>query len=333
VAKKSDATIAPPSPSRQIAFHQLLVAARKSWLMDALKEALKEAPPKVVKEQLAAYVPEDVQKILAAAGVRDEHVFPVPAVLEAKPTLIGYYRLLIGLPQKSFYKGSTGMGQFKSMEERGLLVPKRRPDLEGFCTAMASGLAELVRQMSPQISKEDVRELPLLTLGQKFQGGNNNTIGKLATLNVFVAVSELLKEHVQTEDAKKITIKNASGRKVVVALASDPDIRIQEEFEPGQLRNKVAIEIKGGTDESNVHNRVGEAEKSHIKAKKKDFRDYWTLISLTGLSADNIAKVKSESPTTNSWFDVAQVLAREGADWTEFSSRLADVAGIPLKKG
>ena len=71
--------IRPISPSRQVAFHQLLVAARKSWLMDALKEALREAPPKIIKEQLATYVPQDAQQLLAAAGVRDEHVFPVPA--------------------------------------------------------------------------------------------------------------------------------------------------------------------------------------------------------------------------------------------------------------
>lgn len=297
--------------------------------MDALKEALKAAPPNTVKEQLATYVPQDVQQILAAAGVRDEHVFPVPVVLAAKPTLIGYYRLLLGIPQKSFYKGGTGMGQFKSMESRGLLKPNKRPDLEGFCTAMAHSLAELVRQMSPQFSTRDVGELPLLTLGSQFQGGNNNTIGKQATLDVFVSVSELVKNHIQSEDTRTITLTNASGRKVVIALASDPDIRIQEEFEPGQLRNKVAIEIKGGTDISNAHNRAGEAEKSHQKAKNQGFRDFWTLISKAGLNVD---KLKSESPTTNSWFDVAQVLAREGADWIEFSSRLADAAGIPLKK-
>jgi hypothetical protein len=298
--------------------------------MDALKEALKEASPLTVKQQLGIYVPQDVQKILAAAGIRDEHVFPVPAVLEAKPTLIGYYRLLLGIPQKSFYKGGTGMGQFKSMEERGLLKPNRRPDLEGFCSSMAERIAELVRQISPPLSPRDVSDLPLLTLGQKFQGGNNNTIGKLATLNVFIAISELLKDHILSEDNQKITIKNASGRKVFVALASDPDISIQEEFENGQLRNKVAIEIKGGTDISNVHNRVGEAEKSHIKAKKKDFRDYWTLISLTGVT--DLAKLRSESPGTNSWFDVAQVLAREGDDWDDFSSRFAEAVGIPLKR-
>jgi hypothetical protein len=99
--------------------------------MDALKEALQVADPALVKKQLSIYVPSYAQQILAAAGVRDEHVFPVPAVLEAKPTLVGYYRLLLGVPQKSFYKGGTGMGQFKSMEARGLLRPNKRPEPRG----------------------------------------------------------------------------------------------------------------------------------------------------------------------------------------------------------
>ena len=111
----SNPLIPPLSPSRQVTFHQLLVAARKSWLKDALKEALKKAPPKTVKDQLSTYVPADVQQTLAAAGVRDEHVFPVPVVLEIKPTLIGYYRLLLGIPQKTFYRSGTRMGQFKGM--------------------------------------------------------------------------------------------------------------------------------------------------------------------------------------------------------------------------
>jgi hypothetical protein len=325
--RMSAKSIKAPSPSRQIAFHQLLVAARKSWLLDALHDALNSADPNIVKKQLSMYVPADVQKVLATSGIRDEQVFPVPAVLEAKPTVVGYYRLLLGVPQKTFYKGDTGMGRFKSMETRGLLKPDKRPDLEGFCAAMAGSLAEMVRRMTPQMSKRDVIELPLLTLGSQFQGANNNVIGKQATLDVFLSVSELVKDHTTSQDERGITIQNASGRKVVIALASDPDIRIQEEFD-GQLRNKVAIEIKGGTDVSNAHNRAGEAEKSHQKAKKEGFRDYWTIISKAGL---NIEKLKSESPTTNDWFDVAQVLAREGEDWNMFKSRFADAAGIPLK--
>jgi hypothetical protein len=68
--------------------------------------------------------------------------------LEKKPTLVGYYRLLLGISQKRFYRKGTDMGPFKSMETRGLFNPKKRPSLERFCTVMADNLAELVRQIS-----------------------------------------------------------------------------------------------------------------------------------------------------------------------------------------
>ena len=292
--------------SRQVIFHQVLVATRKTALMDALSEALGEIDPKVLKEQITKYAPADAQRILAASGIRDEHVFPAPVVLEKKPTLIAYYRLLLGMSQKRFYRKGTGMSPYKGMESRGLINAKTAAGLDHFCTVMSGHLAELVRQISPKITARDIAELPLLTLGAQLYGSNNNAIGQKATLNVFVSVAEIVKDFIVNQDGKTITITNASKRKVVLALSTDPDIRIQEEFE-GKLRNKVAIEIKGGTDISNAHNRAGEAEKSHQKARKQGFRDFWTLISKTGLSMD---KLKQESPTTNSWFDVAQVLAQ-----------------------
>ena len=304
----------------------MLVAARKTVLMDALSEVLSQLEPTVTKKQILAYVPADTQKILAAAGIRDEHIFPVPSVLEKKPTLVGYYRLVLGISQKRFYRKGTGMGPFKSMETRGLFNPKKRPDLDRFCTVMAENLAELVRQISPKITARDVSELPLLTLGAQLYGSNNNAIGKQATLDVFLSVIEIVKNFIVSQDNTKITVHNASKRKVIIALSSDPDIKIQEEFE-GKLRNILAIEIKGGTDVSNAHNRAGEAEKSHRKAKKQDFRDYSTIISLFGVDP---TMLQQESPTTNSWFDVAQVLAREGNDWKEFRSRFAGAVGIPL---
>jgi len=60
----------PPGASRQIGFHQLLVAARKKYFMDALSDALATLDQNTVKTQIAKYVPADVQKLLAAAGLR-----------------------------------------------------------------------------------------------------------------------------------------------------------------------------------------------------------------------------------------------------------------------
>ena len=313
------------SPARQVIFHQMLVAARRTVLMDALSEALSGVDPAVTKEQIVKYVPSDVQRILAASGIRDEHVFPVPAILELKPTLVGYYRLLLVISQKRFYRAGSGMSGVKGMEMRGVVAAKNPPDLDRFCSVMTEHLAELVRQISPTISARDVSDLPLLTLGAQLYGSNNNAIGKRATLDVFLAIGEIVGPYIVSKEVNRFILRNASIRKVLVSLSADPDIRVQEEFGK-KLRNITAIEIKGGTDVSNAHNRAGEAEKSHRKAKRQDFRDYWTMISLAGVDK---SLLEQESPTTNSWFDVAQVLARKGPDWDEFRSRFAGAVGIP----
>jgi len=323
-----DHPIAAPDASRQIAFHQLLVSARKTWLIDALAEALGRIDPAQLKDELLQFVPPEAQRLLARSGIRDEHVFPTPVVLVAAPTLVGYYRLLLGIPQKTFYGGGTGMGPFRSMEMRGTLNDRQRASLPDFCRAMCAALNDLVRQLSPTVTARDIQELPLLTLGSFFQGANNVLIGKQATRDVFLSIKEIVKRSLVEHQPQKMIVVNASGRHVILKLGSDPDIRVEEDFS-GTLRRKVAIEIKGGTDRSNAHNRAGEAEKSHQKAKREGFRDFWTIIAKKGI---NVEKLRGESPTTNSWFDVAQVLGRAGPDWDDFCSRMADVVGIPLRK-
>jgi XcyI restriction endonuclease len=327
----------PPSAARQVRFYQLLVAARKQWFIDALSEALGQVDQNIIKEQIRDYVPADVQKILAAAGLRDEYVFPVPAVIAAKPSLVGYYRLLLGAPQKSFYKGSTGMGRFKNMEDLGTLSKKQQPYLTVFCRSMAKPLAELVSQI-PKITERDLRELPLLTYGAQLQGSNNTQIGKTAMNEVFVAVTEIVKSHIieapvklaAGQREKKLFLKNASGRTVVITLSHDPDLCVQELMENNRPNSKVAIEVKGGTDVSNAHNRAGEAEKSHQKARKVwGFAEFWTIISTQGVE---VFKLQRESPTTNRWFDVGEILARKGGDWNDFRQRLAGACGIPVSE-
>jgi hypothetical protein len=317
----------PPSSSRQIIFHELLVAARKTWLIDALRDGLKAINQNELKRQLMQYVPEDVQKILATSGVRDELVFPTPILLEAKPSLVGYYRLLLGAPQKWFHASGTGLGRFKGMELRGVVSPSQKAGLPGFCEAMSKELAHLVRRASSPLGERDITELPLLTIGSQFQGSNNTKIGKQAVASAFVAVTGIVKHHILSQSERELVIRNSAGRRVRIQLGSDPDIGIEEEFGT-TWRKKVAIEIKGGTDRSNAHNRVGEAEKSHQKARASHFRDFWTIISKRGL---DMRKITEESPTTTSWYDAIQVLGQSGEDWDDFRSRFCEVVGIPIE--
>ena len=303
------------------------MAARKKWFLDALSEALGQLEPAMVKAQIGEYVPPQAQKALAVAGLRDEHVFPLPIVLEAKPSLVGYYRLLLGASQKAFYKGSTRMGAFKSMEEAGTINDKQAVKLPDFCKAMAVPMAEMVCQIST-LTERDLRELPLLTFGAQLQGFNNTQIGKKAMHDVYATITAIVAKHIVRTEPTRLTLKNSSGRTVFIDRAHDPDVSIYEEM-GNQLHSKVAIEVKGGTDVSNAHNRAGEAEKSHLKAKKKGFRDFWTIISKHGLE---LAKLKQESQTTTEWFDVTALLARKGEDWEAFQARLAGAVGIPINK-
>ena len=298
------------------------------WLKDAMARTLRKIDPDVLRQELGQLVPADTSQILAASGIRDEYVFPVPVLLEAEPTLVGYYRLLLGSPRKGFYAAATGMTAFKSMEEKGTLSDRQRARLSAFCRAMCEELANLVRQISPQVTRRDIDELPLLTLGSMLQGANNVRIGEEAKQSVFVLVREIVKAYIVEETADRITIKNAANRRVIISFGADPDICVHEEFH-GKLRARVAVEIKGGTDVSNAHNRAGEAEKSHQKARNKDFRDFWTIIAKKGLVMQTLIQ---ESPTTTSWFDVAQILGRNGPDWNDFHSRLAGEVGIPIEQ-
>jgi hypothetical protein len=325
-AAPPSAIIETPDHTRQLRFHQLLLGARKVWLRDALSDALAAADPNAVKADIARLVPPDAQAILAVAGIRDEQVFPTRTVLSHAPALLAYYRLLLGMPRKSFYASGTGRGIFHSMEEWGRMTGGQDAKLDALIVVMTAALAELVRQVSPGITSRDVDELPLLTLGSQLQGANNNVIGQTGTREVFLAIRSIVEHAIVSETDAELVMENASKRRVLNTLAADPDVRIREDVGGATMSYKVAIEIKAGTDRSNAHNRAGEAEKSHQKAETDGARDFWTLIAKKGL---DVNRLRTESPRTRSWFDVAQVLAREGEDWDEFKRRILEAVGIP----
>lgn len=316
-----------PAPTKQLQVHQMLLVFRKTVLHDALRAALADVDPVAVAAEMAQYAPADGRKVLASAGIRDEEVFMVPSVLKKAPRLLGYYRLVLGVPQKQFYRADTGVGSFSAMETRGVIPPRVADRIDELCTAMNEVLGSLVAQLAPTITPEDLAQLPLLVLGVQVDGVLRNTIGATATAGVFDALERVIAGTgvvvTRSKDGRRLSLINAAGRIVTVKLASDPDAVIEEKIGT-KTHFKVAIEIKGGTDASNAHNRAGEAEKSHQKVSKKA-SDFWTIISLKGLDIDMI---KRESPTTQQWFDVSEVLAGNGLTWQQFEDRVIVACGI-----
>jgi len=140
---------------------------------------------------------------------------------------------------------------------------------------------------------------------------------------VFELVRDLLSSHIESSTKTVITVKNASGRIVQIAFASDPDITIIETLPSGAIPS-VSIEIKGGADISNVHNRIGEAEKSHQKAKAAGFPSCWTILK----ARITDAAARRGSPTTNVFFNLDQILKPGTAQHLQFRDLLYHTIGV-----
>ena len=119
----------------------------------------------------------------------------------------------------------------------------------------------------------------------------------MATKETFKLIQKLVTPYILNVDNNKILIKNDSKRKILIKFSGDPDIAIIELFSKGDIP-LIAIEIKGGKDFSNIHNRIGEAEKSHRKAKGDGYSQFWTIIKVD----IDYEVLHKESPTTTKFW-------------------------------
>lgn len=162
------------------------------------------------------------------------------------------------------------------MEDKGYISRHAEPYIESLCESLIRS-AEILVNGIDNFTLSGINELQLLTLGAQLRGSKNTELGQTATNETFALIKEIVKPYIVSEKEKFITIRNDSDRYVQIEFSSDLDIRIIEKLR-SRDRNLVSIEIKGGTDSSNIHNRLGEAEKSHQKARINGFHEFWTII-------------------------------------------------------
>lgn len=254
-------------------------------------------------------------------------MFVVPYLLELNPSLIGYYRLLLGFSQKQFYTGDSGLGfgVFKSMETSGKISKTQEPLIEDLVIVLNKSASLLLNSIQkPSISANLFRDLSILTLGAQFRGGRNVDLGTAATKIVFEIIKEIVNPAIKESNNNKIVLNNAAGRETIIEFGSDPDVKIREKLKSGKMRNWIAIEIKGGTDVSNAHNRLGEAEKSHQKAKLDNYTECWTLI---GFNID-LELAAKESPTTDKFYHIDYLADKNNAEYEDFKENIIALTGI-----
>lgn len=310
------------APDLQVSFYYKLKEIRSVYLNEALKEAVGKASIAEIDAELNRYVSPDALKRVATFGVRGEVLFPAPVLLRIDPFLLGYYRLLYGFSQKEFYK--PPYSRFRDMEEGGAIpdkVSKYVPELS--LSLIRTG--ELLVENIDKISLDVVHELQLLTYGPLLRGSHNTTLGSAAEKKVRDAIRSVLSEKVEIQEAThNMRFSNTAGEMVQFIFSGDPDVSIFVNESGQDAAPRLSIEIKGGTDFSNIHNRLGEAEKSHIKAKTAGFEECWTIMAVQ-LS---IADAKKNTPTTDQFFYMADVKNDQSEGFKGFRRQLLEKVSL-----
>ena len=315
-----------PDPELQIDFSFALARIRTLYLQNALSKTVRALDITDIDNQLGTMVPNDSLSTLASQGLRGELVFPVPVLLESNPRLLGYYRLLYGFSQKEFYTTETGASLFKNMEKSGKLSRSCQEGLPDLCRGLIrAGVVLLEGIGARRISSNLLDDLTLLTVGPQLRGGRNVKKGNAAIVKVFEAIHAIVESSALDTSPNRIEIANAAGRKVLIEFAPDPDIIIREEMGPNSYRETIAIEVKGGSDFSNIHNRIGEAEKSHQKARAAGYVECWTVVNVDRIDIDIAHR---ESPSTNRFYHLSALVAGEGDEYYDFRARIISLTGI-----
>lgn len=318
-----------PSTAKQIQTQKILHEYRERMLGSNLKATVSTIDPDVLQAEVSRFVGKDCRMILQGLSIREEVMFALPCVLKSNPILLGYYRLLMGISEKQFYTSATGLSVFKTMEHDGKVNASAEKELDNLCCAINNTMALLLRGVNRSNLEQDLTELPLMTLGVYADGVWRNIIGTQAALHVFETIKQIVKSFrvdLVTDEEKCLRFKNNAGNIYRVVPSSDPDISV---FSEGQPEEKIlCIEIKGGQDVANVHNRAGEAEKAHLKAGQAGWREKWTVIYLVGLQHKQADKLLTESPSTDKWFDINEVCAQSGKTYDSFKNMLVSRFGL-----
>lgn len=78
-------------------------------------------------------------------------------------------------------------------------------------------------------------------------------------------------------------------------------------------------------DFSNIHNRIGEAEKSHQKARANGFHECWTVVNVDRIGLE---MARRESPSTNRFYRLSRIDGKLGDEYIDFRNRVISLTGI-----
>lgn len=324
-----------PRPEAAVDFATSLAQLRNRCLTEALRATVQAEDFELARLdlELNQYVPTRRLRELAGLNLRGEVLYPVPYLLEVNPQLLSYYRLLLCFSDKEFYD-DTGLSMFRSME-KGRKHDRHLLHLPALCRALIQATEQLVDGLGlANITPRLLDNLQVMTIGAQLRGSRNNDIGRQARDKVRAVILDVLGKHrpvhpsdqpvTVSPDGKQIWLTNAAGRRISVNFGSDPDVTFHEHMSPHETVNLLAIEIKGGKDRRNIHNRTGEAEKSHLTAGH-EYPEFWTIVNVRRFDEE---KAREKSPSTNRFYVLWELATQDGPKYRDFVARIVSKTGI-----
>lgn len=316
----------PLIPTKQMWAITRLKSERGKILRDALREVVEKIGVQVIDRELHDLVSEDALNKLGVFGLRGEVLFATPCLVKEKPTVSGYYRLILGISQKEYSR--KGFDKWVKIE-KGENVDVSENEIRELCLALIKAGEQLLNVVSSKenITEDFFHELSLLTLGAQLDGSYRVIVGQNAVSVIRELIINIIikpKNPVDFKERKnEIEFCNAAGRRVSVRFGSDPDILVSERS-GNQQRHLLAIEVKGGGDPSNIHNRLGEAEKSHLKLTASGV-PRWTIV---GVPVDE-QTARKRSPSTNRFYAISNLLIDGSQEYENFRRELISILGLP----
>ena len=207
-----------------------------------------------------------VQAACERLGFTPGEIFAHPEVLQKKPELFEYYRLLGCLPNK-------GLGQIKQQLGLSKKSIKTSEELQLKPCRLLNRFISNAISRTATANRESLIRTIYAEAGSEWQGTWVNNIGQLAVQELQQVVVEFAeqknlvdrhKTELAAEEGNYLVLK--SGMKICFGSELDVECRSKT----GEL--VCVIEIKGSADKAGAQTRLGETKKSFTKAKLENPR-------------------------------------------------------------
>jgi hypothetical protein len=270
--------------------------------------------------------------------VRKERVsltfaFCHPELLALRPHLLLWYRGLAMMSRKEL------PGDIRGPEEKGKGMGSERARLlcqllnRHICAVLAAG----------PVSVEALKGVVYSTAGATLQGKWGNKVGKIQVvfeefvLDQLAALRQL--SEVRTKDGwmkwsvdavRDLHVLNARlVNGCFVEFGSNPDVAVYDREEPEGRTILYAVEVKGGTDESNAYYRLADAAETLQRSRHVNEHCFTVMVSesITAPVQELLAKEPYRS-LVDTYYGVSQLLSDNDAQ-ERFAADLRRVLGVP----